>query len=50
LDERGNVELVPRTELEHLTQRLPPEGAGDCYERLAWWFLADPVSRPPYPF
>jgi hypothetical protein len=38
LGERGNVELVPRRELEQMARRLPPEGAGDFYERLAGGF------------
>jgi WD40 repeat protein/serine/threonine protein kinase len=49
-DGRGNATLVPGTELDQTAQRLPPEGAGDFYERLARWFLADPAKRPPSPF
>jgi hypothetical protein len=50
LDDRGNSELVGRTELEQLAQGFPPEGTGGFYERLARWFLADPTKRPPNPF
>jgi hypothetical protein len=46
LDARGSAELVPWPELHHPVQRLPPEEAGDYYERLARWFLADPAKRP----
>ena len=50
LDARGSAELVLWPALDQTAQRLPPEGAGEFYERLARWFLADPASRPPAPF
>ena len=50
LDDRGTVALVARTELEQVARRLPPEDAGDYFERLARWFLADPASRAADPF
>jgi eukaryotic-like serine/threonine-protein kinase len=50
LDERGNAELVPRTELDQMAGRLPRKGSGDFYERLARWFLADPANRETAPF
>ena len=50
LDERGNSELVSRTDLAEIAERLPPWGAGDFYESLARWFLSDPGKRPASPF
>jgi hypothetical protein len=50
LSERGNVELVPREELEKLSQTLVAKEQGEFYERLARWFLANPAERPVSPF
>ena len=51
LSTHGNTELVSRRELEVVAQRLPARGsAGDFYERLSQWFLADPSLRPASPF
>jgi WD40 repeat protein len=50
LSERGNVELVPRHELESARDRLASGNAGDFYGRLAQWFLAEPSQRASNPF
>jgi len=50
LSQRGNVEVVHRKAPEELMQRLPPEGSGDFYERIARWFLAEPGKRASSPF
>jgi hypothetical protein len=50
LSERGNVELVPRHELESARDQLATANASDFYARLAQWFLADPSKRPSAPF
>ena len=58
LEERGNVELVPRIELEQVTERLKGPfdllragpGTNEFYARLGRWFLADPARRAQTPF
>jgi hypothetical protein len=50
LSERGNVELVPRHEIETIAARLTAENSGGFYERLGRWFLADPAQRAGTPF
>ena len=50
LTERGNVELVPRHEIETIAERLAAGNAGEFYERLGRWFLADPAQRTANPF
>ena len=50
LSERGNVELVPRHEIETMAGRLTKENVDGFYERLGRWFLADPARREANPF
>jgi len=50
LSERGNTELVPRHEIETMAGRLEAGNAGDFYERVGRWFLADPARRSTSPF
>ena len=50
LSERGNVELVPRHELDSVADRLAGKNADGFYARLGRWFLADPARRAASPF
>jgi hypothetical protein len=50
LSDRGNVELVPRHEIEPIAEGLSKGNAPDFYQRLARWFLADPATRSAEPF
>ena len=47
---RGNVELVPRQELQRLTELILSENKDGYYERVARWFLVAPEHRPLSPF
>ena len=50
LSEHGNVELVPRQEIQSIADALTNENSTDFYELLARWFLADPSRRANSPF
>ena len=50
LSPRGNVELLPRGELEQRAREVSQMGAGNFYRRVSEWFLADPAQRPGSPF
>jgi hypothetical protein len=48
--ERGNVEIVPRTEFDTLAQQARLKPAEEFYDRVIRWFVADPAQRPSAPF
>jgi hypothetical protein len=50
LSERGNVELVPRSELNNFAKQLAPAESSGFYARFAQWFLTDPTNRAAAPF
>jgi WD40 repeat protein len=50
LGARGNVELVPRQELNAFGGQPATGIASGFYERLAEWFPAEPSGRPGTPF
>ena len=50
LSPRGNVEIVHRAEFDQLRHQLAAKEENGFYERLARWFLSDPMQRPRSPF
>ncbi|MBI3868642.1 MAG: protein kinase [Verrucomicrobia bacterium] len=46
----GNLELVPREELDACGRELKTRAANGFYENLARWFLTDPSQRRATPF
>ena len=47
---RGNIELVPRRELQELAIQIAGDDADSFYHGVAKWFLADPEQRAPSPY
>jgi hypothetical protein len=50
LSPRGNVEIVHRAEFDQLGGQFGAKDEQGFYERLARWFLADPMQRRSSPF
>src|SRR5207247_4608343 len=50
LNARGNFDLLSVEKMEEAWRRIAVTSSDDFYDRLARWFLADPLQRTLSPF